>query len=174
MRGLYAIYLYALLTALILIYIDKSFLVYLPIATGLPIIFYHKRSPFMLIIPYVFIEEALAYYLGGGLHGEAHSLMHDYIRSIPIFLTHYYLRWKAPLSREKTFYGAGSHGIIREIFYGRLFGLAAILFLPHVIIIYGLPPLLEKRCGRGDLFRYRVGILFITTLEGILLAMLFP
>ncbi len=95
---------------------------------------YYMLSIFLISI----IEETIVYFIGGGLHGLAKSLIHDYIRSIPIFLIHAFL-WlkymnKYEYNEGEIFLLAGLHGFFWEIV------VSGIIFNPVLLTLFGGTP----------------------------------
>ena len=132
------------------------------------------------------IEETIVYFIGGGLHGLAKSLIHDYIRSIPIFLTHAFL-WLKYMSRYEYTEGeifllAGLHGFFWEIVVsGMIFNpVLLILFGGIPFILYGLLVLIPDRPkGEENINKIRkitlwIIYLLIEVTIGTIFAILFP
>ncbi len=103
----------------------------------------------------VIIEETIVYYIGGGLHGEATSLVEDYVRAIPIFITMAYLWLKYMRKYNYRDYEilvmAGLHGFFFEIILSGIIlsPLLLMIFGGTPFVLYGLLVLIPKR-PRGD------------------------
>ncbi|GEM_PF-6252152 len=173
------LHLYVIISALVLAVSDHRLIIYLGALFSYYILLIRRVRFRSFVLPFIVIEETIAYYLGGGLHGEAHSLIHDRVRSVPIFLVHFYLRSRYTIKSgceiDKIVLSAGLHGAFREVIVPRAFSLGSLFIAGIAIFIYGFPLYsLEPRGDRCSLLRPRVTILAAELIVGILLAMLFP
>ncbi len=105
----------------------------------------------LTILLLALLEETIVYFLGGGLHGLASSLIKDYIRSIPIFFTMAIL-WLMYMKSyrykdSEIFIMAGLQGFFFEIVLSGMIlnVIYLLLFGGASFIIYGLLILLPKR-----------------------------
>lgn len=134
----------------------------------------------------VLVEETLAFYSGGGLQGSARSLLHDYVRSIPLFMTHAFL-WRQYMKKyafdERDIYlMAGLHGFFWEIALpGHILDVLSVFLIGgSAIMIYGLLVLIPKTlAGRRSITVQRKILLWIEYLcieimIGFVFAILFP
>lgn len=141
---------------------------------------------YMTIFLLCIIEETIVYYMGGGLHGQAKSLIHDYLRSLPIFMAHAYL-WRNFMSKYRyqdrhIFIMAGLHGFFWEIIIsGAIINpILTALFGGTTFLLYGLLVLIPERPkGTGDIDLRKTIILWfyyliIEIVTGVLFAILFP
>ena len=128
-------------------------------------VFADRMSFRSFVLVFVFTEETIAYYIGGGLHGTATSLLEDYLRSIPIFLTHFYLWHK--VSTDHIEFLAGLHGAFREIILPDYLSPAAVVIFGPVVFIYGYP--LRRSKGYMQFsWSLRLKILLIEILVGLI------
>ncbi len=136
---------------------DLGFVVYsLLVVIGYPLLYVASPRRYIHTILIVcLVEETIVYFIGGGLHGVARSLLRDYIRSIPIFLTHAVL-WLRYMERyhyeeHEIFVMAGMHGFFWEIIVSGMIldPVLTLLFGGAPFILYGLLVLIPTRpCGR--------------------------
>lgn len=112
--------------------------------------------PFLLVsFVLAMIEEALIYYLGGGLQGEATSLLDDYANALPVFAAiifgWYLILLRYEVSRAEVFLGVGLHGIFLELVLSGAILNPILLFLlgGPTIFIYG-SILIAPQLPRGE------------------------
>lgn len=99
---------------------------YLPVALGLAV-----------------AEETLIYAFGGGLQGEARSLLHDYAVAMPVFLAlvggWFLVTRRYRVGTGTVFLLAGAHGLLLELVLTGLVASPAVVFLlgGPTLVIYG-------------------------------------
>ena len=154
---------YIAISSAILIIYDHRLAIYFSVLFFLYLA--SRRLDFRLfVITFILLEETLVYYLGGGLHGEATSLLEDYRRSVPIFLAHFYLRSKRSSKYIELL--AGLHGAFREIVLPGYYS-AAVVLLGPTIFIYGYP-LRRSRGYKPITLASRIAILLAEIIIGLM------
>ena len=152
-----------------------------------PLLYKIAPKGFLLMIFLICLaEETIVYFIGGGLHGVAKSLLHDYVRSIPIFLTHAFL-WFRYMSKYRyddgeIFILTGLHGFFWEIIISGMIlnPILTPLFGGTPFILYGLLVLIPDRpLGEENIPTRKRAFLWFTylvieILVGLAVAILFP
>ena len=131
------------------------------------------------------LEETLAYYIGGGLHGLATSIWEDYMKSIPVFVSiallwrRYMYKYKA--NPNEILILVGTQGFFFEIILsGAILKPIYVLVLGGTpYIVYGLLVLIpEKPLGEEEIKLVRkifhwITYLIITVAIGIICSIIY-
>lgn len=131
------------------------------------------------------LEETLAYYIGGGLHGLATSIWEDYVKSIPVFVSiallwrRYMYKYKA--NPNEILILVGTQGFFFEIILsGAILKPIYVLVLGGTpYIVYGLLVLIpEKPLGEEEIKLVRkifhwITYLIITVAIGIICSIIY-
>ena len=131
------------------------------------------------------LEETLAYYIGGGLHGLATSIWEDYVKSIPVFVSiallwrRYMYKYKA--NPNEILILVGTQGFFFEIILsGAILNPIYVLALGGTpYIVYGLLVLIpEKPLGEEEIKLVRkifhwITYLIITVAIGIICSIIY-
>lgn len=145
----------AILFSLVIGIADRDFSLFLSLViwTIIAIIAYYLEPPFFVLTAFglAALEELLVYQLGGGLQGDAQSLFHDYINSLPVFLG-IIIGWYLVLRRYKVseaqlYLLGGIHAAFVELFFQGIIFDPVLLFLlgGPVFFIYGTIVVAPKR-----------------------------
>lgn len=118
---------------------DLSLAIALVSWTIIVIVLYHFRPyPFIMVsFLMAIVEEWLVYKLGGGLQGEAVSLLHDFVNALPVFLGIifglYIVLKRYNISEVQLYLLAGFIGSFIELVF------QGIIFNPILLLLLGGP-----------------------------------